>query len=96
MVLRKQDQAFLAEFAPHDEEGGFFYRFRQGNLDRVALQKACQTLQTLDLSGEYISKDVVAQIWSLPLFMECNKDFVISRGANQRWLGSFEQFPGRR
>jgi hypothetical protein len=67
-----------------EEEGGFFFDYRDGKFNEEAFLRAYRNVLTIDFSGEEkISKELVALIYDIPFFLICNEDLVLRRGGSR-------------
>lgn len=79
-----------------EQEGGFFFDYRDGKFNEDAFVRAYQSVLRIDFRGEKkISKELVALIYSIPFFLMCNEDLVLRKGGSrmlcEKALGDFAQ-----
>lgn len=68
-------------------DGGFFLEVRRGRFDERLYARAFHTLERIEFEGrELIEREIVAWIWSIPLFFRSQMKECEARGANPRTL----------
>src|SRR5262245_33558422 len=65
--------------------GGFLYDFRDAKFNKHAFDRTLATLQSIDFGEDaLVPRELIAEIWEIPLFLECNYQIVIERGGDHR------------